>query len=363
VIAQLPEPVSVEDPTARKTMTNADLARIQNTAGVHLTFSMTLACPLRCGHCIVNAGPEKGDTTMPLEMAERYAAQMRDLFDYGIRMISFTGGEPLLARRQVKVMSDAAAEAGMICGVVTASHWGYSEENARAIVERFSGIHTWDLSLDAWHQEYLPYGHVKTAYLAAKAAGRRAAVRFAYNEPMSAADREAYDFIHSFADPGDVYSQRLRSVGRGDFVNIETAHNDTMLAKPCVTKGLVVRYDGSMAPCCINLVEERSHPFQLGDPGVRPLRDIHEDYMTNPLLQMIRVIGFGDVLRWVREAGLDSSLRSLPLPGHEARNRQLSERARRATGKPLENRHSRPAHSGRKPVAAPRYSRSAAHGG
>ncbi|NVO06335.1 MAG: hypothetical protein HXX19_10595 [Rhodoferax sp.] len=30
--------------------------------------------------------------------------------------------------------------------------------------------------------------------------------------------------------------------------------------------------------------------------------------MTHPLLQMIRVIGFGEVLRWLREAGLDQGL-------------------------------------------------------
>jgi organic radical activating enzyme len=296
------------DPTARESITDADLVTIQNTAGVHLTFSMTLACPLRCAHCIVEAGPEKKHTTMPYEMAARYASQMEDLFDYGIRMISFTGGEPLLARRQLRVMSDAAAKAGMVCGVVTASHWAHSDEAARSVVQGYPGIHTWDLSLDAWHKEYLAYEYVRTAYRAAKADGRKAVIRFTYNEPMNPADREAYDFIHGFAEPADVYSQRLRPVGRGDFVQIEQSRDNTTLAKPCVTKGIVVRYDGSMAPCCINLVEERSHPFQFGDPRTRTLREIHEDYMTNPLLQMIRVIGFGEVLRWVREAGLDKEL-------------------------------------------------------
>ncbi|NVO06334.1 MAG: radical SAM protein [Rhodoferax sp.] len=227
------------EPTARATITDADLVTIQNTAGMHLTFSMTLACPLRCAHCIVKAGPKVKGTTLPLEMAARYASQMEDLFDYGIRMVSFTGGEPLLMRRQLKVLSDAAASAGMACGVVTASHWAHSDAAARDVVARYPGIHTWDLSLDAWHKDYLPYDYVRRAYGAAKAAGRRAVLRFTYNEPMSAADREAFDFIHSFADAADVYSQRLRSVGRGDFVPIGRSSDQTTLAKPCVTKGLV----------------------------------------------------------------------------------------------------------------------------
>jgi hypothetical protein len=301
---------TLRPPTARESLTEAELAAVQNHAASHITFSLTLACPLRCAHCIVEAGPDKNSTTMPYAVAEHYAAQMEDLFDYGIRMISFTGGEPLLARRQMQVMSDAAYRAGIVCGVVTAAHWAYSEANADKVVRRFPGIQTWDLSLDAYHKDYLPFEHVRLAYKAACRAGRRGVIRFSYNDPMTAKDREAYDFISSFAGPQDVCSQRLRPVGRANFVQIETSHDGSTLAKPCVTKGLVVRYDGSMAPCCINLVEERSHPFQFGDPLQRPLRDIHHDYMTNPLLQMIRVIGFGELTRWLYEAGLDKCLPS-----------------------------------------------------
>ncbi|RYE88067.1 MAG: radical SAM protein [Hyphomicrobiales bacterium] len=289
-------------------VTPAELAREQTAAASHLTFTMTLACPLRCAHCIVGAGPEKGYTTMPLAIAERYAAQMGELYDHGIRMISFTGGEPLLARPQLRVMSDAAAAAGMTCGVVTAAHWASSPDRARAVVEDFPGLSVWDLSLDVYHQPYFPYAYVRTAYEAARACNRFAIVRFAYHDPPTAEDEEAVAFLEGFAAPEDVRTQRIRAVGRAEDLATPLAARDSTFLKPCMTKGLVVRYDGTTAPCCINLVEERRHPFQFGDARTRPLTELHAEYLRHPLLQMIRVLGFGEVAAWLKQAGLDSVL-------------------------------------------------------
>jgi Radical SAM superfamily/Iron-sulfur cluster-binding domain len=308
------EPASFSEPNPRATVTLAELAAEQSTARRHLTFSMTLACPLKCAHCIVGAGPDKGSTTMPLAVARQYAAQMPDLFRYGIRMVSFTGGEPLLAKHQLRVLSTAAADAGMACGVVTAAHWATDAAAATQVIDRLPGIQTWDISVDAYHEEFLSLDRARVAYLAAKRSGKRGVLRFAYHEPLTERDRYLLAFIAEFADKADVCSQRIRSVGRASLLRIIGGGDREMtLSKPCVTKGLVIRYDGTMSPCCINLVEERGHPFQLGDARDRPLTDIHADYMAHSLLQMIRVIGFGDLLRWLAEAGIDERLLG-PMP-------------------------------------------------
>jgi hypothetical protein len=35
---------------------------------------------------------------------------------------------------------------------------------------------------------------------------------------------------------------------------------------------------------------------------------MHTDYVTDPLLQMIRVLGFGEVVEWLKKAGMESIL-------------------------------------------------------
>lgn len=292
----------------RVTIKNSELVQEQAGARTHLTFLLTLACPLKCAHCIVDAGPEKGYTTMPLEVAQWYGSQMPELYDRGIRLLSLTGGEPFLARPQLKVMSEAGAAAGMECGVVTAAHWASSPQQAKSVVDAFPGLHTWDISIDSYHLEFLPYEPVRTAYLAVKDAGRRAIIRFTFNEPLTEQDKQTMNVLDSFADPADILSSRLRSTGRAAGLPVLEAQDSTTFVKPCLTKGLVIRYDGSMSPCCINLVEERRHPFHLGDPRKRRLSEIHAEYMTHPLLQIIRVLGFGELVEWLKKAGLESAL-------------------------------------------------------
>jgi pyruvate-formate lyase-activating enzyme len=292
----------------RVTVTHDQLVQEQAGARTHLTFLLTLACPLSCEHCIVNAGPDKGHTTMPLEVAQWYGSQMPELYDRGIRLLSLTGGEPFLARQQLSVMSNAGADAGMECGVVTAAHWATSPKRAKALVAAFPNLHTWDISIDSYHLDYLPFERVRTAYAAVKEAGRRAIIRFTFHEPFTVQDQKTMEILDSFADPDDVISSRLRSTGRASGQPISESFDGTTFVKPCLTKGLVIRYDGSMSPCCINLVEERRHPFQLGDPLTKRLRDIHAEYLTHPLLQMIRVLGFGEIVSWLKRAGLESVL-------------------------------------------------------
>jgi pyruvate-formate lyase-activating enzyme len=293
------------EPNPHVTLTLDELAKMQAVAGIHLTFSLTLACPLKCAHCIVEAGPELRKTTMPVDVARHYAEQMPELFDYGIRIVSFTGGEPLLAREQLTVLSNAASRAGMTTGMVTAAHWATSEDSAKKIVESLPGIDVWDVSIDSYHEEFLSFDRVRTAYQAAKTIGKRSILRFTHHDPLTSSDKRILDFIKGFAEEGDICSQRIRSAGRASDLPVIEAHDEPTFAKPCWTKGLVIRYDGSMAPCCISLVEDRQHPFQFGDARTRPLTEIHADYMSHPLLQMIRVLGFGEVMRWLKEAGMD----------------------------------------------------------
>lgn len=289
------------------------LARIQSSARTHLTFSLTLACPLRCAHCIVDAAPEKKSTTMPVETAEAYAAQMPALWEGGIRALSFTGGEPLLAREQLRVLSNAGHAVGMHAGVVTAAHWANTEETAHKIVAAYPGIMTWDLSVDAYHEEFVKLENVRNAYVAAKALGRRAIIRMTHHESLTADERRILRYFEESCPDAEFCYQKIRRVGRGNDLGIPLSDNYNPWTKPCLTQGMVVRYDGTISPCCMNLVEERRHPFQLGDARSRPLRVIHEEYMSLSLLQMLRVIGFVEVMRWLDEANLLDELPD-PLP-------------------------------------------------
>lgn len=299
-------------PDPRTDMTLGELADFQAIAAHHVTFSMTLACPLRCEHCIVSASPDLGHTTMPLAIAEQYAAQMPALAARGIRSLSFTGGEPFLARRQLAVLSEAAAAVGMNSGVVTAGHWAKRRRDADVLVAAFPAIRNWDISLDTFHLDWLALETVINAIEAARDGGRKVTIRFSYGDPPT--DRELDLLARVRAIPGvELACQRVRSEGRAAEMKLEPGNKYNPFVKPCLTQGMVVRYDGSVAPCCLNLVEAREHPFQFGDARARPLTEVHDAFLRHPLLQLIRTLGFSELWAWLQEEeGLRDSLPETP---------------------------------------------------
>lgn len=296
----------------KKSLTLGELASYQRRAGSHLTFSLTLACPLRCEHCAVDAGPEHAASTVDVELACRYVQQMPALKALGIKSISFTGGEPLLAKEPLHLLSTAAGEFGMTCGLVTAAHWAQSNDDAQRIIASFPAIHSWDFSIDRFHHKFVPIHIVRRGFEAARSQGKSVMLRFACDIPPTAADLQIWDEVRSFATEKDISIQKLRKIGRGQ--NIKTVITpDELKATPCLTQGLIVRHDGSIGPCCVSLAEERNHPFQFGNSRFRSLTEIYEDYMCHPLLQLIRVIGFSEPVRWLLEAGMEEFI-SEPMP-------------------------------------------------
>jgi hypothetical protein len=69
-----------------------------------------------------------------------------------------------------------------------------------------------------------------------------------------------------------------------------------------MSTGLIVRHDGSVGPCCSSLVDQRSgHPFQYAPASEQGLVAAHEAWLGDPLLRLVRAVGFEPLLAWLRE--------------------------------------------------------------
>lgn len=279
------------------------MTALQALAARHVAFSLTEACPLHCSHCIVSTvSPSNKTRTMSLEDAERYASEMPRLRERGVEVISFTGGEPLLAPHLLHLLSDAASRAGMSCTVVTACHWATSRATAERTIAEYPQISHWHLSTDLFHEEFIPRQHVLTAAAAAQALGRAVQIRMAASMPPTTAHEELYLSLRSSLPSGvPVVVQPVTSNGRGSRIASEHAVSDAP-AWPCMPNGMVVRFDGTISPCCAGLVDQRDgHPFQYARAREVGVAAAHDSWCTDPLLQLIRAVGFRPLLRWVEE--------------------------------------------------------------
>jgi pyruvate-formate lyase-activating enzyme len=276
----------------------------QVAAGRHVGFSLTRACPLNCAHCIVATTAPSGLPTVTISPADaaRYAAELPDLAESGVNWVSFTGGEPLLAPDALLLLSCAAKKAGMSCTVVTAGHWARSPQAAARTVSRFAAVDNWHVSTDVFHTEFLPVRHVIDAVHAVVGAGRVAVLRMAVATPPSDQDVELYRTVSSAVPDGvPIAVQPVTRAGRAAILDVGDPPAPRRPV-PCVTTGMVVRDDASVSPCCGPLTDQRDgHPFRWPRASEAGLAAAYRAWQTDPLLQLIRTVGFGPVLQWVRE--------------------------------------------------------------
>ena len=112
---------------------------------------LTLRCPVRCEHCMVQAGPHRTEE-MEVERAHDWLEQIAAC---GARSIGFTGGEPFYCWEKLLALSQAARGMGLTYTVVTNAYWADSLEKAH---ERLAQLQPSEMSIstDIYHTRYVP---------------------------------------------------------------------------------------------------------------------------------------------------------------------------------------------------------------
>ena len=292
-----------------------DLLALQRLAWTSITFSVTRRCPLRCGHCITRSAPDLTDPVLGLDTARIWATDILKLAKLGLQHISFTGGEPLMALDAVVLLSQAAHSVGISSYIVTSGAWASTPEVARRVVGRLQHIVHWDIGYDVFHADHLPRARLENVISALSQIDACYTLRVC----MSDDDRETKEFLRSIyglvGDNGVIVLQSTRALGRAesDSEKIRQDQRQPHLPmRPCVSTGLFVRADGTTGPCCSGLAYEQAanHPFQY-NKVVRAgdLVAAWHAWRNDPLLRLLRLVGFAALDGWLREAGLLNNIK------------------------------------------------------
>jgi pyruvate-formate lyase-activating enzyme len=130
-------------------------------------------CNIRCRHCLW--GETLNDKTrMTAEDACRYIDQANELGS--ICIVGFTGGEAFIFKNVMKeAMYHAAYNYGLPSCIGTNSSWATSKDKALSLLDGYYqiGLRRLQLSVDDYHQEWVPLERVKYAIEAANELGIR----------------------------------------------------------------------------------------------------------------------------------------------------------------------------------------------
>ncbi|SNX71060.1 radical SAM family protein [Cereibacter ovatus] len=280
--------------------TAADLWRLQSLAAQSLVVSVTRKCPLRCGHCITRSGPAAPGPLLSPALAAVWAGDLPAMAAQGLRHLTLTGGEPILARDACRLLAGAGAAAGVSVFVVTSGVWARSAAQARAVVAGMAGVARWDLGVDGWHAQEMPLERIGHALDAILAAGGTVTLRLCEGRTAAETRRIETEVAALVRGRAPMIRQSVRRIGRA--ADRGGAGGQAGLPRrPCVSTGLFLRADGSTGPCCSGLAYEApGHPFTYGRvlaPG--DLRAAWQAWQDDPLLRLMRVASLAGLNGWL----------------------------------------------------------------
>lgn len=131
-----------------------------------VTVLTTDRCTAECRHCCMNSSPSRSNTLSYDQMAKA----LGELFtSYRISVVVFAGGEPTLLGDDLYRILQFCKSHGVLTRIVTNSYWATSPEKAleKCRELRAAGLGELNLSMDDYHEPYIPFAYVKTAYEAA----------------------------------------------------------------------------------------------------------------------------------------------------------------------------------------------------
>lgn len=270
-----------------------------------LTYKCTVACP----HCIVEAGPHRTEE-MRLEHAMDWVGQVRGYGDGSTQVIALTGGEPFYNMEHLSQISSYCRSLDFIVSVMTNAFWATSEAEALQILSQLPAIQVVGISTDVYHQQAIPFEHIKNALAAVRELGRM------YNIVICTDSKENPDYLKTVAQLealGEAENIRVAitlPVGRAqkaEGLNYSMSPEPAVSACP-VASSPVLFPNGNVIACIGPLLTlPPEHPLFLGNLFREPLATILERAELNPILHAIRVWGPHKLVAFLAHFG-DASL-------------------------------------------------------
>lgn len=128
-----------------------------------LEFFITDHCSCKCKHCSVM---NKKELKTHIEKSTAVEIIKKVSKEYNLESIMTFGGEPLLFPEVVYAVHQAAADVGIPTRqIITNGYWSKDPEKIKEIASNLAaaGVNTILISVDAFHQEYIPLDIVKNA--------------------------------------------------------------------------------------------------------------------------------------------------------------------------------------------------------
>ena len=274
-----------------------------------LEFTLTTKCDSRCIHCQADLSPSR-TSVMKVEDAHDYLAEATSVSKLESFMVF--GGEPMLYPDRVIAIFEKALQLQIPrIDMITNGTWGKDEKQAEKLARRLkmAGLTNLDISVDAFHQQYIPIEYPRNAGLASsKARIDRVIWNATVVESIDAEneyDKKTRQILKTLEPTGiEPFIHKIFPAGRAlknlrQYFKQESLHGpcegDPILENPLTNpKSICIHPSGSVEACWF---------LSIGNAKQVPLGRLisNYDWQENPIIRRLVEEGPTGLLR-LREA-------------------------------------------------------------
>jgi hypothetical protein len=255
-----------------------------------LVLTVTGVCNASCRHCAPSCEPTKSDRPDVAFFASvlRQASQVAHIK----KDVAFVGGEPTLFPAELWQLLGIAHDCGFSPSITTNGWWGRNESRRSAFMEKFIqlGLRRIELSVDAFHQEFIPMKAIQAVLRECRTSGVSAIVRSSVNRNNRLGDALRGLDLH-LLEGHLIASSPVIPIGRAAAVlAVEDNFALPTVAGSCRDAlNLTVRYDGVTTPCCVGT--ELVPSLHLGNARQTPVALLVERFMSSFVLKNLTELG------------------------------------------------------------------------
>lgn len=226
--------------------------RNKNSVFESLGIALTRKCTAQCEMCCFACGPDK-EEALDKDLVFRIIDEAAGIEE--IRKIGFTGGEATLRDDVLIEGIMRTKQNGMNTSLTSNGFWGKDPDSAREWLKRLktAGLDSLTISMDEYHQNYVPLESVKNIIHENKQIG----ISLSLAVGDSLGEQDALTLLRELNEEAygiPVFLYPFMPVGRGE--NLDklvlqkvdenwSCHNQKLFS---------ILYDGSVYPCCSQAV-------------------------------------------------------------------------------------------------------------
>jgi len=273
--------------------------------GQRMVVQLTLNCPLKCRHCVVNADHHRTE-----ELSEETAAILHSELSHcpDVKALSITGGEPFTRLKRLEEFSALAEDHDLNLYVVTSAFWAHTQRHASRVLDRLAGTTQLNISTGVFHTPYVPLSHTRNAALAALEKGMAVTFRIFSQGDVAFLEQIAGLFDEEARERMEFMPMPVQTRGRAIDLQMHGMDERTplpQLAAVCCggISSPFVMYDGTVTACNGFEKPDRRHPLTLGNIRQRPLGQILSDADRNFFIHALRLWGPRGIIDCITDKG------------------------------------------------------------